>query len=89
MVHEQVHIEQQRRQNDGEMGWWRKWLEDPEFRLSQELEAYQEQYQFFVKTESNREKVNQALWSIAGMLSSKIYGSVISHSEAVLAIKKK
>jgi hypothetical protein len=71
------------------MGWWRKWLEDPEFRLSQELEAYQEQYQFFVKTESNREKVNQALWSIAGMLSSKIYGSVISHSEAVLAIKKK
>ena len=52
-VHEAVHIKQQ-----AEMGaeeWWKKFLEDPEFRLSQELEAYQAQWEY-IEENKNRKK---------------------------------
>src|SRR5258708_5588964 len=41
-VHEDVHARQQ--QNPEE--WWAKYLSDPNFRLSQELEAYGEQFRY-------------------------------------------
>jgi len=46
IAHEQTHIRQQ-----AEMGadvWWKRYLEDDQFRYEQELEAYQNQYKWLV-----------------------------------------
>lgn len=49
VVHESMHIQQQKHYRGGAQGWWMDYIRDPEFRLEQELQAYRAQWNY-VKT---------------------------------------
>lgn len=79
MIHEEVHEKQQFA--IGKEQWWELYLRDQDFRLSQEVEAYKEQYKF-LKTVLNRKGRLAALNVLAENLSSKLYGQIINKKKA-------
>lgn len=85
MKHEATHTKQQ---GDDIEGWWKRYFDDTDFRLSQELEAYQVQYRSAKGRIKNREELNKYLHSMAMDLSGKMYGSMIPFFEAYKLIKK-
>lgn len=85
MAHEQTHSIQQ--EELGVKDWWSKYLVDKEFRLKQEVQAYQVQYRYYCKDVKDRNRRYRFLDRIASDLSSEIYGNIISKSEALKIIK--
>lgn len=84
IVHEAVHSAQQ---DESPSEWWKRYLIDPEFRLRQELQAFQEQYQYcctIVKDTNHRAKI---LHTLALQLSHKNYGPMITYQSARHRIK--
>lgn len=84
--HESIHTEQQ---GDNPDAWWDRYFVDKEFRLSQEVEAYQAQFVVMKKFVKDRNVLNKHLIRIASDLSGKIYGNIISFNEAMKVIQKK
>ena len=78
-VHEAVHMKQQ---GDAPELWWYNYLRDPEFRLSQEIEAYGEQYKFIKEAGMKGSLLRWALDNMATALSGNIYGNLLSRGEA-------
>lgn len=87
MVHETVHRLQQQKEGGPEI-WWGKFLEDKDFRLLQELSAYRTQYKYICTQVKDRNKRAIILSRLASDLSSEIYGSIITWSEATNKIKQ-
>lgn len=85
LVHEEIHCKQMG--NDPE-GWWKKYLTDADFRLSQELDAYAVQYQYVKGLGVTAKKLDWFLDQLATMLSSPMYGNVVTHAQAKTAIRK-
>ncbi len=86
MAHEETHMRQQE-----EMGverWWNYYLSSALFRVSQEVEAYQNQYKVFKKLLKDKNDLNRALHRIASDLSSEMYGKVMTLVEARKAIQE-
>lgn len=79
--HEQVHSNQQANFTSPEI-WYIKYLNDAEFRLAQEIEAYGGQYAFGKERVSQNRLLDAFLDSLAFELSGKAYGSLISFGEA-------
>ena len=79
IVHETMHEIQQREL--GIEAWWDRYLTDNAFRLTQEVEAYRQQYRF-VKANFNRQVARASLQKMAKALSSRLYGSVINKANA-------
>ena len=79
MVHEETHQKQQFIYGVGD--WWVRYLNDDGFRLSQEVEAYREQYKF-IKENYDRARRREKLHEIAKVLASKLYGKIINKQEA-------
>lgn len=79
MVHEQTHQIQQ--QAWGVQDWWIKYLKDDTFRLTQEVEAYRNQYQF-VQNKINRQQRRRFLQNISKALASSMYGNIIDKKTA-------
>jgi len=86
IIHETTHIKQQ--SDYGVEEWWDKYFEDDEFRFTQELEAYRNQYNFFQKTCKDRNKVFELLKFCAKCLSGTMYGNLCSFDKAVKLIKQ-
>lgn len=86
MVHEKTHVKQQ---GDTVEEWWDKYLTDDEFRFSQELEAYGNQYRFIIVMNLGSKRNKQALDALALDLSSPMYGSICSFGEAASKIRNK
>lgn len=98
--HEAVHSRQQAGYPDA---WWAKYLTDADFRLSQELEAYGEQYLFakeLIEAQAEEAakqgkvlsagKTRLLKWALEGMasaLSSETYGTLITYGEAESKIR--
>lgn len=82
-AHESVHS---RQQVDPE-AWWELYFNDPDFRLSQELEAYQVQYQWILKRIKDRNSQFRWLNKFATDLASPMYGNIITKAEALKLIK--
>jgi hypothetical protein len=87
MLHEETHIRQQAMMNGGKDAWWDKYLEDPQFRTDQELEAYQAQFNA-TRTRYGRPVWRRELKRLARDLSSPIYGNILSYDEAAKLIKE-
>lgn len=85
-AHEGVHIEQQKMFIAPDE-WYDKYIADPHFRFDQELEAYRAQYQFIKKTYGDRNKIARRLHMLGKSLSGEMYGSLLTHQEAMNAIK--
>lgn len=81
--HEKVHFTQQDGYPDE---WWERYLQDPDFRLSQELEAYSIQYQYLKRIMSSKD-LKLALYDMAQALSND-YKLSLSHQEAETKIRK-
>lgn len=91
--HEKVHEIQQRDFKDptytlkGPDAWWRKYIDDVQFRLEQEYAAYGAQVKYIRETKGSAAAQNEAdLCSAA--LSSPVYGDIISKEAAKIAILK-
>lgn len=84
MEHEETHIRQQA-EAGGPQLWWDRYLKDPQFRMEQELEAYQ--VQFKAAAIYNRGQRRVLLNKIASDLSSAMYGKIITKAEALEAIQ--
>lgn len=84
MVHEQTHEKQQ---GDNPEAWWDRYLEDDEFRLNQEVEAYRNQLRFVRKKITKKQK-SDFLNRIAKDLSGKIYGNIVDYKTARELIRK-
>lgn len=82
LVHENTHLEQQDRM--GRDVWVKKFLNDPQFRLEQELEAYRKQLASILDS-SKRQKMKLIC---AENLSSDLYDNIISLSEAFDLLSK-
>jgi len=85
LEHEKVHIKQQQ---SGWKEWWEKYFTDPEFRTSQELEAYQEQYRWVLKNIKDRNQRARYLMFFSQSLSGKMYGNILSLKDALFFIKR-
>ena len=90
MIHEQVHERQQTKSIFlRPKKWWKKYLTDESFRMSQELEAYRAQYQFVKKYEDNKRKVKMFLYEVSQALANPIYGNMVSVNEAKKLIEER
>lgn len=85
--HENVHMRQQEAAG-GVNAWWDRYLVDPAWRLSQELEAHQVEYREFCKFYRDRNVQARYLNEIAGRLSSPMYGKLISRGDAMRQIRR-
>lgn len=79
LEHEKTHIEQQKEL--GPEAWWARYLEDPKFRLEQEIEAYRTQWRVLLETAPRGER-RLVLGHLAKDLAGPIYGKVVSKQEA-------
>lgn len=85
MVHEETHMRQQK--TIGKEVWWDWYLGSKDFRLSQEVEAYQNQYREQKKHIKDRNELNRYLQRLAQDLSSPMYGKIMTLTEARQAIR--
>lgn len=84
MVHELTHRVQQ--ENDPK-GWWDRYIEDTDFRLLEELEAYSRQYISYCSHQKDRNNRAIYLHKICSEISSKMYGNMIEYGEAMKTIR--
>lgn len=80
--HEEVHSRQQKKMGVG--AWWERFIEDPNFRFTQELEAYREQYRAMAGL-TLQQRLGY-LDHISSDLSGEIYGNLMTKNEATAAI---
>jgi len=83
LIHENVHLEQQR--NLGLEYWVDNFLNDNQFRLDMEMEAYKKQVDSIIDPSKRRELCIEC----ASNLSSGLYGDIITLSEAFDILIKK
>src|SRR3990167_676952 len=83
IVHESVHLKRQGKNSDA---WYESYIRDPKFRFGEELLAYREQYSFLKEITRDRNELARRWYRLAKDLSSAMYGSVISHQEALKLI---
>lgn len=77
IVHETTHHKQQER--DGLDYWTEHYLNDPQYRLSQEIEAYKAQIQS-IKDKNHQTKIKL---QSAKTLASDLYGNLVTYQEAL------
>lgn len=79
LAHEMTHFAQQAR-SGGPEAWWRRYIDDPEFRLVQEVEAYRAQYKFV--SSMARPYRRKLLAHICASLASPMYGRLVTKEQA-------
>jgi len=84
-LHEEVH---QKQQVDPKQ-WWDMYCENEQFRLDQELEAYGRQYAYIKSLPIITKERRTFLDFISEILSSNLYGNIISFKVAESKIRNK
>lgn len=56
VAHETTHVVQQTTYPGGPGAWWKRYIEDPQFRLAQEMEAYARQWDWVKKHVPKRQQ---------------------------------
>jgi len=74
-AHESVHEEQQGKNVEE---WWEKYLTDPAFRFTMELEAHSVEYAVYCDSHKDRNQRARYLQAVAQRLASPLYGSMVS-----------
>lgn len=82
--HEEVHSKQQGLYPDQ---WWGQYLNDRDFRLQQEIEAYGTQYAFVKSFVKNTKLLEWLKENMADALSGELYGNLLSYGEAESKIR--
>lgn len=71
-AHEAVHGSRQLRHPEGVRGWWLDYLQNPEFRMMEEIPAHHAEYRFMCAG-ANRKQRRAALSIVAKKLASPLY----------------
>jgi hypothetical protein len=79
IAHEEVHIHQQSK--DGPEAWWKEYLDDPHFRLEQEIQAYRVQIEW-AKRGYNTKDAAAIAEHCARTLAGPIYGGLLTLQDA-------
>ena len=87
IAHEEQHAKQQSHDETCAKLWWRRYIDDVDFRIEQELEAYGAQYQCTCRILKDRNKRAKKLWELATIFSGPMYGNVIDHAAAMSRIR--
>lgn len=87
IAHECQHGKQHRAYPGGPTAWWKKYIEDVNFRLDMEIDAYSVQYAMYCHNVKDRNKKSNFLLEIAGFLSGPLYKANISRQSAYNIIK--
>lgn len=66
--------------------WWSAYIEDPEFRLQEEIPAHQAEWEVFKSLMTNKKNQEMYLLNMANRLSGELYGNMISLQDAVSEI---
>lgn len=77
IIHEEVHLKQQ--EKFGLDNWFQRYLEEPQFRLDMEIEAYQAQLNSIISYKNR----NRIYLLILDHLASPMYGNIVSRQELV------
>lgn len=85
LAHERVHCERQLMM--GVEAWWDRYLIDPRFRYEEELLAHQVEYSFLRGLYPGQARKKSILKHVAGKLSSRLYGAMVSLEQAKKALK--
>lgn len=85
VIHEYTHVIQQKR--IGVKEWWDAFIDDPKFRLSQEVEAYKAERHFLNTFIKDRNKRFKMVHQLCLDLSSNMYGNICTYSEAMRLTK--
>ena len=84
IAHERVHG---RRQGSDIHGWWRRYLDEKEFRLNEEILAHIAEMKYLLGPNPNRQMRRQNLRLIAKRLSNPLYRYHISRAQAQVLLK--
>lgn len=76
IAHEKVHGRRQLAIPHGPAMWWKKWVDDPAFRLGEELLGHKAELAFFGNP------TNAQIDDVARRLSGPLYGNLISFRDA-------
>ena len=87
LAHEEVHARQQEETVGGPDAWWEFYLENSDFRIQEEVEAYRAQYQHYCRQTKNIAKRARFLAYIADDLSGALYGNRMSFDQAAETIR--
>lgn len=87
LAHEEVHGRRQTDSRPKIHAWWDRYLIDAEFRLSEELPAHQAEFRAACAQISDRNLRGMMCVNIAKRLSSPLYGSMITFTQAMKAIR--
>ncbi len=86
-AHEAVHG---RRQGGADetaiVAWWERYIDEPAFRLAEEVPAHRAEYMRFCARHGNKSNRANALDAIASRLASPLYGDLVSQAQARLAV---
>lgn len=74
-------------QKDDPEAWWKRYLDDSQFRLGQEVEAYRRQYQFLCSQNRNRNFRFSVLLAMSLHLAGPMYGYLTTHENALELIR--
>jgi len=81
--HEEIHGA---RQKPDVEGWWARYIEDPVFRIQEEIPAHQAEYKWLMEN-GNRHERKSALKIVSKKLSAPLYGQLIKPKQAREIIK--
>ncbi len=81
LAHEEVHGVRQLQLLGGVVDWWKQYLDDPKFRLAEEVQAHWAEYHALA-TLGNRHDRKAALKQTAKRLASPLYGQMIGPKRA-------
>lgn len=79
VAHEAIHMIRQG--NDVE-GWWKRYCQDVEFRLQEEIPAHVAEYLFLCESDSSRPARRRSLADVAKALASPLYGHMLTPEKA-------
>ncbi len=85
IAHEAVHG---RRQGSDIYGWWRRYLDEKEFRLAEEILAHIVEMEYLMGPNPNRQTRRQILRSTSKRLANPLYRYGISREQARVLLKR-
>jgi hypothetical protein len=86
LAHEQVHGDRQLAAPGGVEGWWRRYLDEPAFRLNEEVLAHRAELAHLLTKAKGPSMRAHVLSRTAARLAAPLYGSLITVAEAKRAL---
>ena len=81
IAHEALHGARQGKGESQVLDWWKRYMEDPTFRLVEEIHAHRVEYRWLLE-HGNRRESRSALPRISAKLAGTLYGRLVTPQQA-------